>query len=247
MTLRCAALQLRLGKGRAGRTAVRAHARRGTPAWVRGGRGAAAAVIALALVAPARAQEGIAPDRIRGQIAKVEATAVVVQARDGKQVRVGLTDQTTVLVLTKASFTEVDFGKYVGAVSYQLGDDIYSPIRRDSLVWLHRGYELRIIDEELRGIALGFVKWDLTPESVMTHGWVDDIEDRVISIKFGPTDYDETDVEITRDTPVHRMSIGDRSLLKPAVRAMVGAHKGPDGRHVAQFIIIGKDGAAPAL
>ena len=196
---------------------------------------------------PARAQKSADPDRIRGQITRVDATVVVVQTRDGKAVRVGVTDETTVLGLTKASYVDVDFGKYVGAVSYQLGDDIYSPIRRDSLVWLHRGYELRIIDEELRGIALGFVKWDLTPESVMTHGWVDDMEERVISIKYGPTDYEETDVEVTRDTPVHRMSRGDKSLLKTGARVFVGAHKGADGSYAAAFIIVGKDGIVPGL
>ena len=49
--------------------------------------------------------------------------------------------------------------------------------------WLHLGYELRIFDEQLRGLALGHTKWDLTAESVMTHGWVDDLEVRVLSIK----------------------------------------------------------------
>lgn len=203
-------------------------------------------LVVAACAAPALAQKAPDLERIRGQIARVDAAAIVVQARDGRSVRVGLPAEATVLGLAKASFVDVDFGKYVGAVSFKLGDDIYSPIRRDSLSWLHKGYELRIIDDELRGIALGHSKWDLTAESVMTHGWVDDMEDRVISIKYGPTDEEETDVEIPRDAPVHRMSRGDRGLLKAGARVVVGAQKVADG-YAAAFVIVGQDGVVPAL
>jgi hypothetical protein len=107
--------------------------------------------------------------------------------------------------------------------------------------------ELRIIDESLRGIAVGHTKWDLTSKSVMTHGWVDDQEGRVISIKYGPTEEEETDVEVSRDTPVFKMSRGDASLIKPGARAFVGANKGAGGRYDAAFIFIGKDGVAPNM
>jgi hypothetical protein len=152
-----------------------------------------------------------------------------------------------VFSLSKASFADVAFGTYVGAVSYKLGDDIYSPIVRDSLSWLHKGLELRIIDEELRGIAVGHTKWDLTPNSVMTHGWVDDQEERVISIKYGPTEEEETDVEVARDIPVLKMSLGDRALIRTGARIFAGAHKEAGGDYVAVFIFVGKDGIAPPL
>jgi hypothetical protein len=141
----------------------------------------------------------------------------------------------------------VDFGTYVGAVSEKLGDHIYSPIVRDSLSWLHKGFELRLIDESLRGIAVGHTKWDLTSKSVMTHGWVDDQEGRVISIKYGPTEEEETDVEISRDTPVFKMSRGDVNLIKPGARVFAGALKGAGGRYDAAFIFIGTDGVAPKM
>jgi len=194
-----------------------------------------------------RAKEQGGPDRIRGLIASVEASSIVVKTRDGKSVRLKVSADTTVFSLTKASFGNVDFGTYVGSVSRRLGDEIYSPIRRDSLSWLHMGLELRIIDEDLRGIAVGFTKWDLGSESVMTHGWVDDMEDRVLSIKYGPTDEEETDVEIPRDVPILRMSRGDRSLIKPGARVFAGAQKGPDGIYAAVFVFVGKDGAGPAM
>jgi hypothetical protein len=170
-----------------------------------------------------------------------------VQVAEGKTVRLGRSDGLTIFSLTKASYADLDLGTYVGAVSVRLGDDIYSPIRRDSLSWLHKGFELRIIDEELRGIAVGHMKWDLTPNSVMTHGWVDDQEDRVISIKYGPTEEEETDVEVPRDVPILKMSRGDKSLIKPGARIFAGAQKGADGNYVAVFVIVGKDGIVPPL
>ena len=142
-----------------------------------------ASVIVLAVGTTARAQNA-EPDHIRGQISSVQASSMDVKTHDGKSVRLGLPGNLTIISLAKGRFTDVDFGTYVGAVAVRL--DKYSPIIRDSAVWLHRGFELRIIDEQLRGIALGEKKWDLTPESIISHGWVDDIEDRVLSIKWGP-------------------------------------------------------------
>ncbi|AOK62236.1 hypothetical protein [Burkholderia ubonensis] len=207
-------------------------------------RAAIASAVALALCAPARA-EAPEPDHIRGQIVNVDGTAIAVKTRDGRTVSLTLADDTTIISLTKASFTDVDFGTYVGAVAVRL--DEYSPIVRDSLSWLHKGFELRIVDDALRGIALGERKWDLTPETIMAHGWVDDMEIRVISIKWGPTEQEETDVEVGRDVPVLKMSLGDRNLLKTHANVFVGARKRADGKYVVGFIFIGKDGIVPPL
>src|SRR5262249_47831222 len=171
------------------------------------------AVIALLSLAapgtPARAEDA-EPDHIRGVITKVDANSMAVKTVAGNTVRLVLPEDLGIISLTKASFTEVDFGTYVGAVAVRL--DEYSPIIRDSLSWLHRGFELRIVDEQLRGIALGHKRWDFTRDSIIAHGWVDDMEIRVISIKYGPTEEEETDVDIPRDVPILRMSLGNRSL-----------------------------------
>jgi hypothetical protein len=195
----------------------------------------------------ARARKDTGPDHIRGLLTSVDSSAVVLKTRDGRSLRLGVSNGTTVFRLSKASFADVTFGTYVGSVSEQLGDDIYSPIRRDSLSWLHKGYELRILDEKLRGLAVGFTKWDLTRGSVMTHGWVDDMEDRVLSIKYGPTEEEETDVEVRRDTPIHKLSLGNKSLLTPGARVFAGAQKGPDGSYAAVFIFVGVDGMVPSM
>ncbi len=125
---------------------------------------AAAAAVVLAFGAAARADE---PQLIRGQITTVEGSVFVV--KNGVNLyRIGLPDNAAILALSEGSFTRVEYGVYVGAVAVKL--DAYSPIVRDSLSWLHQGYELRIIDEELRGIASGHQPWNLTKETIIAHG-----------------------------------------------------------------------------
>ena len=79
------------------------------------------------------------------------------------------------------------------------------------------------------------------------HGWVDDQEDRVISIKYGPTEEEETDVEIPREVPVTRMAPGERKQLVAGARVMVGMVKGEGAEPVAVFVFVGTDGAEPRL
>ena len=201
-----------------------------------------ASVILWTLGTPARAQD---PDYFRGQITKVEASAIVMKTSDGKTVRLGILDNLTVISLTKDSFTKVDFGTYVGSVAVRLNE--YSPIVRDSMSWLHQGFELRVISEELRGIAVGKKDWNLTPETIMAHGWVDDIEGRVISIKYGPTEEEETDVDVGRDIPVLKMSLGAISLIKAGAHVFVGAQKNASDEFEMVFVFVGEDGIVPPM
>ncbi len=207
-----------------------------------------ALVSAIVVASPAHAQKFSEPkpepDRFRGQIVEVNESAIVLKSASGP-VRLGIPDNISVFSLTNASFTDVDFGIYVGSVSVKL--DKYSPIIRDSLSYLHQGFELRIIDENLRGIALGHTAWDLTPYSVISHGWVDDLEVRVLSIKYGPTEEEETDVNIPRNVPVFKMALGDRSLLKPGAHVFAGALKGASGDYSAVYFMVGQGGIVPAM
>ena len=208
-----------------------------------------AAVFILAFTVPARAQQMTElveePDHIRGQVTGLNGSSITVATKDRGSVSIVISDVTTILSLSEASFTDVDFGVYVGSVSKKL--DEYSPIVRDSMSWLHEGYELRIFDEELRGLALGHTTWDLTPESVITHGWVDDLEVRVISIKYGSTEEEETDVRIERDKPVLYLKFGDQTNLKQDTHVFAGARKNGDGAYEAEYIIAGEDDVKPGL
>lgn len=210
------------------------------------------ALLATALLAfsslPATSQDA-GTDHLRGQITGIETTAIALKASDGRSIRLQFSETTPVFTLSKASFASVDFGLYVGSVAVRL--EMTSPIvratPRETISWLYLGKELRIIDENLRGIAVGFKKWDLPQGSSMTHGWVDDLENRVVSIKYGPTQDEESDVLLGPEVPVTRMSLGQRSDLKAGAHAFIGASKGTDGKLNAVFVFVGKDGLVPSL
>ena len=205
--------------------------------------------LALALLGGAAHGQGAEPDHLRGQISAIDANGLTLKASDGRSLRVQLAEATPVFTLAKANFSSVDFGLYVGSVAVRL--DMTSPIvratPRETISWLYQGRELRIIDDKLRGIAVGFKKWDFPAGSSMTHGWVDDLENRVISIKYGPTQDEESDVLVGPDVPVTRMTVGERSDLKVGAHAFVGATKSGDGKLNAAFVFVGKDGLVPSL
>jgi hypothetical protein len=81
----------------------------------------------------------------------------------------------------------------------------------------------------------------------MTHGWVDDLEIRILSIKYGPTDEEEKDVDIPYDVPIVKMSLSDRSLLTQNAEIFAGTQKDGGGNATALFILVGTDGTLPPL
>ena len=208
----------------------------------------AIALCALLVSGAARADD-VETDHVRGQIASVEPGAITLKTADGKTLRLATGEKMPVFSLSKASFSSVDFGVYVGSAAVRL--DMTSPIvratPRETISWLYEGHELRIIDEALRGIAVGFKKWDRPGGASMTHGWVDDLEGRVVSIKYGPTQDEESDVIFSKDVPVTRMSIGNISMVKPGAHVVAGAQKGADGKPSALFLFVGLDGLVPSL
>ena len=203
---------------------------------------------AMAVHSVAHAEEA-EPDHVRGQIQNVDGSSLTLKTSDGKSLRLAFAEKTGVFTLSKANYSSVDFGQYVGSVAIRL--DLESPIvratPRETISWLYQCHEIRIIDEKLRGIAVGFKKWDFPKGSSVTHGWVDDMDSRVVSIKYGPTQDEESDVLVGKDAPVTRMSPGERGDVKAGAHAFIGAKKDADGKLGAVFVFVGKDGLVPSL
>ena len=209
----------------------------------------AAAGLVLALVSPACAADDGVAEHMRGQLSSVDAASATLKTADGRSLRLDLPATLAVFTLSKASFSNIDFGQYVGSVAVKL--DITNPIvratPRETIGILFQGYELRIIDEKLRGIAVGFKTWDVPKSGSMTHGWVDDIDGRTVTIKYGPQREEQSDVLVGKDMPITRMATGTRGDIKAGAHAFVGASKGADGKFIASFVFVGKDGLVPSL
>lgn len=208
----------------------------------------AAASVVLALAGTVRADD-VEPDHVRGRISSVDAATVTIKTADGRSLRLELPEKVAVFTLTKAAFSNIDFGQYVGSVAVKL--DITDPIvratPRETIGILFQGHELRIIDEKLRGIAVGYKKWDVPKGGSMTHGWVDDMDGRTVTIKYGPQREEQSDVLVGKDMPITRMSLGERGDIKVGAHAFVGTSKGADGKLGATFVFVGKDGLVPSL
>jgi hypothetical protein len=197
--------------------------------------------------APASRAADVEPDHFRGTIVSANDATLTLRTREGRVLRLAFPANADVFALGKASFEEITLGTYVGSVAITPPPGSPGAAPRSSLSLLYAAAELRIIDESLRGIALGYRGWDLRPDTIMAHGWVDDLEARVLSIKYGPTDSDETDVDVPANVPIQRMSVGHRGLVKPGAAVFAGARKGPNGRHVVEYVMVGRDGVTPAL
>ena len=88
---------------------------------------AAAALIAAALGTPAFAQNNPGePERFRGVVTRADASSLAIRTGEGKALHFALPEGVAVFALSKASFADIDFGLYVGAVSERMGDT-FSP------------------------------------------------------------------------------------------------------------------------
>jgi len=47
--------------------------------------------------------------------------------------------------------------------------------------------------------------------------------------------------------PIHRMALGDKSLLQPGAHVFAGAQKDANDNYAAIFVLIGKDCVVPSM
>ena len=123
----------------------------------------ACAVVLFFTVSMASAQ---APVRVRGTIESADGQTLSVKARDGAMVQVKLTDDARVLTLDKKSLGDVKQGTFVGITAMPQPDGSQKAV------------EIHIFPEAMRGTGEGHYPWDLTPNSTMTNG---NIENQVVS------------------------------------------------------------------
>ncbi|MGA8600012.1 MAG: hypothetical protein WB663_01245, partial [Beijerinckiaceae bacterium] len=115
---------------------------------------------ALALAAPALAQQPQPLIRVRGTIEAVDAPNLTIRSRTGETVKVRLADNARVTSFVKASVADLKPNTYVGVTS------VPAPDGSEKAVSVH------IFPEERRGTAEGRAAWDLLPDSKMTTGAV---------------------------------------------------------------------------
>lgn len=170
--------------------------------------------------------------RIRGTITAFEGNMLSVKSRDGKDLRIELTEKASVATVKAMTLADLKAGDYVGSTTRKRADGV--------LVAL----EVHTIPPTVRE---GYIPWDLEPDTMMTNANVASLvqsaggQELVLEYKGGTQK-----ILVPPGTPIATSVTADRSALKPGEYIFVGANVGADGKlSITGRIQVSKDGVRP--
>jgi hypothetical protein len=191
-----------------------------------------ASAAALALPSFAQAPQ---PVRVRGTVASLDGTTLVVKSREGTDVTIQLNDNWGAGSVVKASMADIKPGAYVGIAALPEGEGLKS-------------LEVLVLPEALRGVAEGHYPWDLKPNSNMTNGTVGDavqsVDGRTVTVSYKGG---EKKIVVPNDVPIVTLGPADKSDVKPGVAVFLIAQRSPEGTLKAGRVTVGKDGVNPPM
>ena len=188
----------------------------------------------LCLVTPLSAQD---TTRVRGTIERLDGDMYVVKTRDGKLVKVALTDKTLFVAMVKTSMADIKPGMFVGSTAMPGPDGTL------------RAVEVHIFPEAMRGTGEGHRPWDLEPQATMTNANVEaavtGVKGQTLTMKYKGG---EKTLVVTPETVVVAYAPGDKAEVKPGTGIFISAaEKKPDGTLLTPRITYGKDGLMPPM
>ncbi len=189
---------------------------------------------ALMLAGPSQA-DGVKPTRVRGAITAIEGDLLKVHSNRGEDLQVNLTKDTQVRGVTLGEVSEIKPGSYIGSAAVPQADGTLKAL------------EVHVFPPEMAGTGDGHRAFDLGKDSTMTNGSVGDLvtsNGRTITVNYKGG---QKKIVIPDDVPIVNLVPGDRSLLKPGVKVVLQAQKGPDGALNAQSISAGENGVTPPM
>jgi len=183
--------------------------------------------------------------RIRGTVDSFDGKTLVVKTPDGQSTSVTVPDALQIRANEKATLSDIKPGDFVASAADKGPDGKV------------HAEELRIFPEAMRGAGEGHRPMGPNPDRTMTNGTVavSDPEsrtmtngtvsatggDRSITVKYKEG---ETVIVIDPTTPITRIVIADKSLLKPGATVAIVANQKDTGL-VAANITAEKDGVKP--
>jgi hypothetical protein len=191
-------------------------------------------LLGCALAAACLPADAQTTTRIRGTIATVDANALSVKSRDGKELKLRMTEKTTVAYPKAIKLSDIKPGDFVGSTAV--------PNNEGQLV----AREVHLFPESGRGTGEGHYPWDTEKGSTMTNANVANAvkaangQELTLEYKGG-----SRKVIVPPNVPVVTTVPGDRSLLVPGHYVFVIAQPAPDGTMTALRIQAEKDGVKP--
>ncbi len=175
--------------------------------------------------------------RIRGAVAAFDGHAMEVKTREGKVVKLDVSDNTKINLLSALKMSDIKQGSFVGVTAIQKGPG--TPLQ---------AREVHVFPESLRGTGEGHYDWDLEPGSSMTNANVDAIvntntgEELTLSYKGG-----SQNIIVPRGVPIVTFTPAGKSLLTPGAQVFIIMQRAADGSLTAQHISVGKNGMKPPM
>ncbi|BBI99972.1 hypothetical protein FGKAn22_16650 [Ferrigenium kumadai] len=175
--------------------------------------------------------------RIRGAITGFDGHELQVETRSGTALKMSVTDETKISVLSPLKMSAIKQGSFVGVTAVRQGPGTSLLAR-----------EVHLFPEELRGTGEGHRDWDLEPGSTMTNANVDAIVDTnngkelTLVYKGG-----SQKIIVTKGVPIITFKPADQSLLKAGAQVFIITQQAADGSLTAQRIQVGKDNMKPPM
>jgi|SRR5688572_4736684 len=171
-------------------------------------------------------------ERIRGSITGFEGNVLSVKTREGKDVRIELTEKASVATAKAITLNDLKAGDYVGATTRK---------RADGALVAMEVHTLPNTAQE------GHRPWDLAPDTMMTNANIESVvqaaggQELVLKYKDG-----SQKILVPPGTPVVTTAPADRSYLKAGEYVFMNANVAPDGKMTTSARIqVSKDGVRP--
>jgi hypothetical protein len=192
-------------------------------------------LISITLVS-ASASADEEPVRVRGAVASLEGTKLVVHAKDGKDVTVSLADNFAALAVVKSSMAEIKEGTFIGTATITQPDS--------SL----RSLEVVVFPDKMRGTGEGHYPWDLGSSSMMTNATVANavkgVAGQTVTLTYRGV---EKKIDIPANVPVVSLVPASKNEIKPGAIVFVPTQRQSDGSLQAAAVLFGKDGVVPPM
>lgn len=190
------------------------------------------ATMFLFAIAIASTASGQSNQRIRGTITAFEGNVLSVKSRDGKDLKIELTEKATVATAKAMTLADLKAGDYVGSTTRKRADGV--------LVAL----EVHALPPTVRE---GHIPWDLEPDTMMTNANVVSLvqsaggQELMLEYKGG-----SQKILVPAGTPIATSVAADRSALKPGEYVFLTANVGADGKlTLSGRVQVSKDGVRP--
>ncbi len=193
-------------------------------------------------------------EHVRGDVLAVQGDALTVTTRSGQPVTVELPKNVAVAHVQTTTLDAIERGVFVGATTV--------PERDGTL----RAVEVHIFPESMRGTGEGSRRWDLPsgssmtnatvatteanapPGSTMTNATVANVRrsgaGRKIELKYSG---ERKTVIVPPGAPVVKLEPAAPSALKPGAHVFAVTKRQPDGKLLAQRILVGEGDVRPPM